>query len=46
MYLVLVWWDVEVSSCLLGVRARTDINHPKEDALQDFMLGSPDDSGQ
>ena len=33
-------------SCLLGVSARTDINNPKEDALQDFILGSPDDSGE
>jgi len=31
--------------CLLGVSARTDINNPKEDALQDFIHGSPDDSG-
>jgi len=29
-----------VMSCLLGVRARTDINNPKEDALQDLMYRS------
>ena len=41
MYLMSVWKVGRFDSCLLGVSARTDINNPKEDALQDLMYGSP-----
>jgi len=40
MYLMSVWKVGRFDSCLLGVSARTDINNPKEDALEDLMYRS------